>query len=46
MYSTCLACITIDSVMNIDKKMICKFIQKSVNIEAKIDNELEKSDSE
>ena len=29
---TSTACITIDSVMNIDKKIICKFIQKSVNI--------------
>ena len=29
---TCIACITIDSVMNFDKKIICKFIQKSVNI--------------
>ena len=26
MYYTCIACITIDSVMNIDKKIICKFI--------------------
>ena len=29
----CFACITIDSVMRIDKKTICKFISKSVNIE-------------
>ena len=33
MYYTCIACITIDSVMNIDKKIIHKFIWKSVNIE-------------
>ena len=26
MHYTCIACITIDSVMNIDKKIICKFI--------------------
>ena len=26
MYYTCIACITIDSVMNLDKKIICKFI--------------------
>ena len=33
MHYTCIACITIDSVMNIDKKKIIrKFIQKSVNI--------------
>ena len=32
MHYTCIACITIDSVMNIDKKIIRKFIQKSVNI--------------
>ena len=31
MYYTCIACITIDSIMNIDKKIICKSIQKSVN---------------
>ena len=29
---TCIACITVDSVWRIDKKIICKFIQKSVNI--------------
>ena len=29
---TCIACITIDSVMYIDKKIIRKFIQKSVNV--------------
>ena len=29
---TCIACITIDSVMKTDKKTIGKFIQKSVNI--------------
>ena len=33
MYYTCIACITIDSVLTIDKKIIHKFIQKSVNIE-------------
>ena len=32
MHYTCIACITIDSVMRIDKKTIRKFIQKSVNI--------------
>ena len=32
MHYTCIACITIDSVMKIDKNIICKFIQKSVNI--------------
>ena len=26
MYYTCIACITIDSIMNIDKKIICKSI--------------------
>ena len=26
MYYTCIACITIDSVINIDKKIVCKFI--------------------
>ena len=26
MHYTCIACITIDSVINIDKKIICKFI--------------------
>ena len=30
---SCIACITIDSVINFNKKIICKFIQKSVNIE-------------
>ena len=33
MYYTCIACITIDSVMNLDKKIIRTFIQKSINIE-------------
>ena len=28
----CIACITIDSGMRMDKKIICKFIQKSANI--------------
>ena len=33
MHYNCIACITIDSVMRIDKnKIIRKFIQKSVNI--------------
>ena len=32
MHYTCIACITIDSVMRIDKKIIRKFIQKSVII--------------
>ena len=26
MYYTCIACMTIDSVMNFEKKIICKFI--------------------
>ena len=26
LYYTCIACITIDSVMNFDQKIICKFI--------------------
>ena len=33
MYCTCIACITIDSVMSIDKNIIRKFIQESINIE-------------
>ena len=32
MHYTCIACITIDSVLRIDKKIIRKFIQESVNI--------------
>ena len=32
MHYTCIACITIDSVMRIDKKTTHKFIQNSVNI--------------
>ena len=32
MHYTCIACITIDSVIRIDKKIIRKFIQKNVNI--------------
>ena len=32
MHYTCIACITIDSVLRIDKKIIRKFIQKSVNV--------------
>ena len=49
---TCIACITNDSVMNFDKKIIHKFIQKSVKYRVKktqmskfINTEL-KSDSE
>ena len=33
MHYTCIACITIDSVMKMDKKVIRKFIQKNANIE-------------
>ena len=33
MHYTCIACIAIDSVLTIDKKITCKFIYKSVNIE-------------
>ena len=48
---TCIACITIDSVLRINKKMIRKFIQRSVNIGQKIQtsrfiNTELKSDSE
>ena len=32
MYYTCIACITIDSVIKINKKIIRKFIQNSVSI--------------
>ena len=32
MHYTCIACITIDSALRIDKKIIRKFIWKSVNI--------------
>ena len=32
MHYTCIACMTIDSVMRIDKKTIHKFILKSGNI--------------
>ena len=39
---TCIACITIDSVMRIDKNIICKFIQKSVNIGPKNRNVFQK----
>ena len=35
MHYTCIACTTIDSVMRIDKKIIRKFIEKSVSIEWK-----------
>ena len=51
MHYTCIACITIDSVMDFNEKIIRKFIQKSVNIGPKnamsrfINTEL-KSDSE
>ena len=33
MYYTCIICITIDSVMRIDKKTIRRFIQRNANIE-------------
>ena len=33
MHYTCIACVTIDSVMRTDKKIICSFFWKSVNIE-------------
>ena len=33
MHYTCTACVSINSVMRIDKKTIRKFLQKSVNIE-------------
>ena len=33
MYYTCIACITIDSVMRMDKKTIRRFIQRNANIE-------------
>ena len=36
MHYTCIACITIDSVQRIDKKIIHKFIQKNANIGQKI----------
>ena len=42
MLYTCIACITIDYVMRIDKKIICKFIQKSVNIGPKNRNVFQK----
>ena len=32
---TCIACITIDSVMRMEKKIICRFIQKNANKEWK-----------
>ena len=35
MHYTCIACITIDSVLRIDKKTTRKFIQKSANIRQK-----------
>ena len=38
MHYTCIACITIDFVMNFDKKIIHKFIQKNVNIGQKKHN--------
>ena len=33
MYYTCITGITIDSVLKIDKKIICKLLYNSVNIE-------------
>ena len=33
MHYTCIACITIDSVMRMDKKTIRRFIQRNANIE-------------
>ena len=54
----CIACIIIDSVLKIDKKIICKFIQKNANIgqktqmsrfintELKLDSESSDSDSD
>ena len=30
---TCIACITIDSVMRMEKKIICRFISKNANVE-------------
>ena len=35
MHYTCIACITIDSVMRMDKKTISRFIQGNTNIELK-----------
>ena len=35
MHYTCIACITIDSVTRMDKKIICKFIQKNANTKQK-----------
>ena len=35
MHYTCIACITIDYVMRMDKKAICRFIQRNANIEKK-----------
>ena len=35
MHYTCITCITIDSVMRMDKKIIRRFIQKSVNTNLK-----------
>ena len=32
MHYTCIACITIDSVVRMDKEIIHKFIQKNANI--------------
>ena len=32
MYYTCIACITIDSVMRMDKKTIRRFIERNANI--------------
>ena len=53
MYYTCIACITIDSVVKINKKIIHKFIQKNVSRKLKkiqmsrfINNELESDSSD
>ena len=35
MHYTCIACITIDSVMRMDKKIIRRFIQRNANINLK-----------
>ena len=43
MHYSCIACITIDSVMNIDKKNRCKYrvkkYKKNINTELKSDSE-------
>ena len=35
MHYTCIACITIDSVIRIDKKNICRFVQTNANTRLK-----------